>query len=69
MKRAILLDPILQRPNGERRFYLKTDYSSKGYGAALCQADMSAETIAAEQNEEIGGTCEFDKTCNGLQLH
>ena len=30
MKQAILSDPILQRPDCNRRFYLKTDYSSRG---------------------------------------
>ena len=55
MKNAILSDPILKRPNSNRRFYLKTGYSSKGYGAALCQAGSSPEEIAAEQQEDLGG--------------
>ena len=54
MKRAILSDLILQRPNSDRRFYLKTNFSSKGYGAALCQADNSEESITAEQREDDG---------------
>ena len=69
MKQAVLTDPILQRPNQARRFYLKTDYSSKGYGAALCQADGSKEAIAAEEAENGGGACMFDKQKFGLRLH
>ena len=69
MKRAILSDPILQRPNSDRRFYLKTDFSSKGYGAALCQADNSEESMMAEQREDDGGPCIFDKQMSGLRLH
>ena len=69
MQNAILSDPILQRPDVTRRFYLKTDYSSKGYGAALCQADGSKEARRAEQEEEGGGICQFDKRVTGLRLH
>ena len=69
MKNAILSDPVLKRPSIHRRFYLKTDYSSRGYGAALCQAGTSAEEMAAERDEEAGNKCIFDSQMNGLRLH
>ena len=69
MKQAILSDPILQRPDVNRRFYLKTDYSSRGYGAALCQADASPEAKRAESEEEDGGLCQFDRKISSLRLH
>ena len=69
MQQAILSDPILQRPDVTRRFYLKTNYSSRGYGTALCQADNSREARRAEQEEEEGALCQFDKNVAGLRLH
>ena len=69
MKKAILSDPILQRPDPLRRFYLKTDYSSMGYGAALCQAGNGKEEREAEQREELGGRCDFERKVSGLRLH
>ena len=49
MKKAVLSDPALRRPDADRRFYLKTYYSSRGYGAALCQAAATEEAISAEK--------------------
>eukprot|EP00957_Ditylum_brightwellii_P129685 9892764-Ditylum_brightwellii.AAC.1 len=38
LKADILAGPMLSRPDSERRFYLKTDWSKEGMAAALLQA-------------------------------
>ena len=45
----------LVRYDFTKRFYLKTDFSSKGLGFALCQPDSSPEAIAAMKREDAGG--------------
>jgi hypothetical protein len=60
IKNCILSAPILQRANIKKRFYLKTDFSSKGLGFALCQPDDSSAALAAMKREDEGGQCEFD---------
>jgi hypothetical protein len=56
----LLSAPILQRANIKKRFYLKTDFSSKGLGFALCQPDDSTAALAAMRREDAGAICEFD---------
>ena len=68
LKKDILAGPVLARPNPNRRFYLKTDWSKEGMGAVLLQADDSDEARAAEKAEKDGGRCEFDRTIEGLRL-
>ena len=51
LKEEITSSPILQRPNPNRRFYLKTDWSAHAQGAVLLQAGCSAEEELALQNE------------------
>jgi hypothetical protein len=60
IKNRILSAPILQRADIKKRFYLKSDFSSKGLGFALCQPDDSDEALAAMKREDDGGPCEFD---------
>jgi hypothetical protein len=60
IKARILSAPILQRADIKKRFYLKTDFSSKGLGFALCQPDDSENALAAMKREDTGGPCEFD---------
>jgi hypothetical protein len=59
VKNCILSAPKLQRAGIKKRFYLKSDFSSKGLGFALCQPDDSEDTIAAMKREDAGGPCEF----------
>jgi hypothetical protein len=60
---AILERPVLARPNYDRRFYLKTDWSKFGMGAVVLQADPIDPAALAAEEEEIKGTpCVFDKT-------
>lgn len=55
--------PIRKRPNFGRRFYLKTDWSSRSMGYALCQPDEEdLEVRQAEEEEDRGGPCLFDKS-------
>jgi len=61
--------PCLARPNINRRFYLKTDWSKHGKAAVLLQADLQEPAaLEAEDREDQGGKCEFDKTVTNLQL-
>ena len=48
---AVLEYPILARANPEKRFYLKTDFSSLGMGYVLCQPDDSEEAIQAMRED------------------
>ena len=68
LKQQMLNGPVLQRPNFDRRFCLKTDWSKHGMGAVLLQADDSDETRKAEDEEEKGGPCMFDCNITGLRL-
>jgi hypothetical protein len=68
LKTEILEGPLLQRPNSQKRFYLKTDWCKDGFGAVLLQTDNSTEALAAESRETSGGKCEFDLTLSGLRL-
>jgi hypothetical protein len=68
LKRDILDGPVMKRPDPNRRFYLKTDWSAEAQGAVLLQAGCSTEEEDAMMREVKGGKCEFDKTVNGLRL-
>lgn len=69
LKMDILKEPILQRPNPNLRFYLKTDWSKNAMGAALLQPAPSAEALESMNREIKGETCNFDLTKSGLRLH
>ncbi len=64
----ILSKPILQRPSIYKRFYLKTDFSAKGLGFALCQPSNDPEAIAAMKREINGGKCEFELTLSNTKF-
>ena len=68
LKSEILSGPVLARPDAERRFYVKTDWSKDGIGAVLLQASTDTEAIEAEASEAAGGHCLFDRTKKGLRL-
>jgi hypothetical protein len=68
LKQEILNGPVLKRPNWNRRFYLKTDWSKNAMGAVVLQADCTPEAEEAIQRELEGGAWEFDKTLSGLRL-
>ncbi len=57
LKTAVTSKPILQRYNHNKRCYLKTNFSAKGLGYAICQPDDSPDSLAAMQLEERGGKC------------
>jgi hypothetical protein len=63
-----IIGPILKRPDWNRRFYLKTDWSSKGMSAVLLQAETAPVAEYAMHNEIKGDVCQFDKTLSGLRL-
>ena len=61
--------PVLKRPDPNRRFYLKTDWSKVGKAAVLLQADpASDEAQQAEAAEVQGGACQFDATLSNKAL-
>lgn len=68
LKQAILDGPVLKRPDYNKRFYLKTDWSKHAMGAALLQAEDSDEAREAERQETQDHKCRFDKTLGQLRL-
>jgi hypothetical protein len=54
--------PMLARPSDEKRFYLRTDWSSLGRGAVLAQPSDDPAAIEAMNREIAGGKCESDLT-------
>jgi hypothetical protein len=56
IKDSILSAPILQQADIKKRFYLKTDFSSKGLDFALCQPDDSDKALEAMKREDAGKT-------------
>ena len=69
LKDEVINSVILARPDYNRRFYLKTDWSKHGMAAALCQADPNChESVAAEKSEGAGGPCLFDRAKSGPRL-
>lgn len=64
----ILKGPLLARPNHERRFYLKSNWSKDKMGAVLLQPDDTPAAVKAEERESTGGKCEFDRNKSGLRL-
>ena len=69
LKATVLSSPILSRADSSKRFYLKTDFSSLDMGYALCQPDNSAESLAAMDDENNEGKCQFDLCLSKLRLH
>jgi hypothetical protein len=63
-----LSEPIPQRANIHKTFYLKKDFSALGFGYALCQPDDTPEALAAMRREDEGGKCEFGRCRTKLRL-
>jgi hypothetical protein len=68
LKKEVLESPTLKRPKPNRRFYVKTDWSTWAQGAVLLQVDVLEEAEAAMWREIHGGQCEFDKAIERLRL-
>ena len=61
--------PVLKRPNWNRPFCVKTDWSSLAKGAVLCQPECTPKAEAAIKKQLAEGSPnEFDKTVSGLRL-
>ena len=67
-KQGIITGPVLRRPDFNRRFFLKTDWSKDAMGSGILQSEQSEKAEEALMAEINGGKCEFDKTVNGLRL-
>jgi hypothetical protein len=55
LKEEVITGLVLARPDYNRQFYLKTDWSTHGMAVVLCQADPNCPgALAAEQAEGAG---------------
>ena len=65
----LLSDPIIKRADPEKRVYLRTDFSSIGFGFVVLQPGDDVEGLAAMRREIDGGLCEFDLTKKSPRLY
>jgi hypothetical protein len=68
LKVEIISGPVLKRPDWNRQFYLKMDWSSKGMSAVMLQAETTPDAEDAMHSKVKEGVCQFDKTLSSLQL-
>ena len=61
-------DPILKRASNTKRIYLRTDFSSLGFGVVTLQPVDDKASLDAMEREISGGQCEFELTKKGPQL-
>ena len=67
---AVMSDPILQRADINKRFYLRSDACAIGHGNVLLQPGNDAPSLAAMRREINGADCEFELTVSSeLKLH
>ena len=65
---AICSNPCIARYDFNKRPYLLTDFSKKGFGYDLCQPTDDPESLAAMNRKIAGGKCEFLLPKSKLQL-
>ena len=58
----LIKDPVLRRPDPDKRFYLRTDACKNGHGNVLLQPGDDETSIKAMNDEIAGGKCQFDTT-------
>ena len=63
---AILSDPCVARSDFNKRPYLLTNFSKRGFGYTLCQPADGPDSLAAMKREAEGGECEFLKAGSKL---
>ena len=68
IKTSILSDPILKRTSSTKRIYIRTDFSSLGFGFVALQPGDNKESIEAVEREISGGQCEFELKKKGPRL-
>jgi hypothetical protein len=69
LKQEVIDSVVLARPNYNRRFYLKTEWSCHGVGAVLCQVDLTCMvSLEAEKSKAADSPWIFDKTLSGPRL-
>ena len=56
----LIKDPVLRRPDPDKRFYLRTDACKQGHGNVLLQPSDDEKSLKAMQDEIDGGKCQFD---------
>ena len=60
IKSAILSKPLLRRIFGNKRIYVRTDFSKLGMGYVICQPGDDIELLAAMKRKNAGSKCEFE---------
>ena len=60
IKKALLADPLLRWADTNKRIYLRTDFSSFGFGFVVLQPADDKISQDAMIREQAGGLCEFD---------
>jgi hypothetical protein len=69
LKKELVDGPCLKGPNFTRLFYLKTDWSRIGMGAAICQADAAdKDTVIDDVKKTLVLESPFDLTRSGMRL-
>ena len=68
IKNALVSDPCLARFDHRKRLYLRTDFSSLGFGYAALQPANDDASLAAMRREMAGGECEFMRPKSQLLL-
>ena len=58
---SICSDPCLMRFDHRKRFYVRTDFCSHGFGFVGMQPDNDIISMSAMRREMAGGSCEFMK--------
>jgi hypothetical protein len=69
LRNAILCNPCLHQFNPHRLTVLRTDFSSKGFGYVVCQADTDNVSLALASQFMSGNGFHFLTKTNGGVLH
>jgi hypothetical protein len=69
LRNSIFCDPCLRRFNQKRLTVLRTDFSSKGFGYVVCQADDDDVSLALASQFMLGNGFHFLTKTNGGVLY
>ena len=69
LRNSILCDPCLGRFNPKKLTVLRTDFSAKGFGYDVCQADDDDDSLALASQFMLGNGFHFLTKTNGGVLY
>ena len=69
LKEEILFGPVLARPDPNRRFYIKTDWSRLGMGTVLLQANSWIQPPWTKHTSDSPGKYNNAKPSQAVTLH